>query len=84
MESEGVIPGAVQVTPNGQPIILLNDHGTTGGYPVIGTVVAADLDLAAQLLPGDEVVFHLVSVPEAVEALRERERCLETLIWISK
>lgn len=53
----GAVPGAIQVPPDGQPIILLAEHQVTGGYPVIGTVLTADLPLLAQLLPGNSVEF---------------------------
>jgi len=49
-----MVPGAVQVPPDGQPVLFLADHPVTGGYPVIGVIVAEDLALAAQLAPGDE------------------------------
>ena len=51
--SDGVIAGSVQVPPDGQPIVMLADHQTTGGYPKIATVLRADLPLLAQCLPGD-------------------------------
>ncbi|MEU8250012.1 biotin-dependent carboxyltransferase family protein [Nonomuraea sp. NPDC048916] len=57
LPSEGMVIGAVQVPPSGQPIVFLADHPPTGGYPVIGVVVTADLAIAAQLCPGDEVRF---------------------------
>jgi biotin-dependent carboxylase-like uncharacterized protein len=55
--SEPLVTGAIQVPPNGQPILLLNDHPTTGGYPVIATVVHEDLPRAGQLRPGDTITF---------------------------
>lgn len=55
LASEGMVRGAVQVPPNGEPVILLNDHPVTGGYPVIGVIRTADMDRAAQLTPGQEV-----------------------------
>ncbi|HLM37938.1 MAG TPA: biotin-dependent carboxyltransferase family protein [Gaiellaceae bacterium] len=55
--SEGVLTGALQVPRSGQPIILLNDHPTTGGYPVLGVVHADDLPLAGQLRPGQRLSF---------------------------
>jgi biotin-dependent carboxylase-like uncharacterized protein len=55
--SEGLVTGALQVPPNGLPILLLNDHPTTGGYPVIAVVSSRDLPRAGQLKPGDEVRF---------------------------
>ena len=53
----GSQPRKLQVPPNGQPILLLNDHPTTGGYPVIAVVATADLPHAGQLRPGDNVRF---------------------------
>lgn len=58
LPSEAMIPGAVQVPPNGQPIILGPDCGTTGGYPVIGVVSAASLNVVGQLRPGQSVRFR--------------------------
>ena len=55
--SEGLVTGALQVPPNGLPILLLNDHPTTGGYPVIAVVSTRDLPRAGQLKPGDDVRF---------------------------
>ncbi len=75
--SEPVAPGAIQVPPNGQPILLLGDCGTIGGYPKIAHVITVDLPAAAQLWPGDKVRFAEVSVKEAQELLLERERDLE-------
>ena len=56
--SEGTTRGAVQVPPNGQPVILGPDHPVTGGYPVIGVVVDADTDKLAQLRPGQRLRLH--------------------------
>lgn len=58
--SEGMVLGAVQVPPNGQPVVFLNDHPTTGGYPVVAVVVPDDLAVCAQLGPGDEVTLRVV------------------------
>jgi allophanate hydrolase subunit 2 len=60
LPSEGMVLGAVQVPPNGQPVVFLNDHPTTGGYPVIGVVVAEDLPVCAQLRPGDRITLRVV------------------------
>ena len=60
LPSEGMVLGAVQVPPNGQPVVFLNDHPTTGGYPVIGVVLADDVPLCAQLRPVDEVTLRVV------------------------
>jgi KipI family sensor histidine kinase inhibitor len=61
LPSEGMAAGSLQVSHDGQPILLLADHPTTGGYPVIGVVVSADLGVAAQLRPGQRIRFRLVS-----------------------
>jgi KipI family sensor histidine kinase inhibitor len=57
LESEGIVLGAVQVPPDGQPVVLLADHPTTGGYPVIGVVEQRDLGALAQARPGTAVRF---------------------------
>jgi antagonist of KipI len=66
--SEGVAFGTVQLPPGGEPIVLMADHQTTGGYPRIGEVASVDLPLIAQLKPGDRVRFSLVSVAGAQQA----------------
>jgi biotin-dependent carboxylase-like uncharacterized protein len=58
LPSEGLVAGAVQVPPDGAPVLFLADHPVTGGYPVLAVVVTADLPLAAQLRPGDGVRFR--------------------------
>ncbi|MDX6739903.1 biotin-dependent carboxyltransferase family protein [Actinocorallia sp. A-T 12471] len=58
LPSEGMVTGALQVPPDGKPILFLADHPTTGGYPVIAVVAEADLGQAAQLRPGDGVRFR--------------------------
>lgn len=60
LPSEGTVRGAVQVPPNGQPVILGADHPVTGGYPVIGVLLNADTDRLAQLRPGQPVRLHWV------------------------
>jgi antagonist of KipI len=72
MISGATFAGAIQVPASGQPILLMADRPTTGGYPQIAVVIAADLPLAGQLLPGDVVEFELCSIGEAMTALRER------------
>lgn len=57
LPSEGLVPGAIQVPPDGQPVVMLADHPVTGGYPVIGVVNAEDLWLLAQARPGSAVMF---------------------------
>lgn len=58
LPSEGVVRGAVQVPPSGEPVLFLADHPVTGGYPVVAVVVDADVDLAAQARPGQEIRFQ--------------------------
>jgi len=77
LSSMGMTTGAMQVPASGQPIILLGNHGTTGGYPVIANVIAADLHLLAQLPPGAQVRFEEVSAADALEALRRQEARLQ-------
>jgi biotin-dependent carboxylase-like uncharacterized protein len=59
LPSEGMATGSLQVSHDGQPILLLADHPTTGGYPVIAVVLSADIGLAAQLRPGQRVRFQV-------------------------
>jgi biotin-dependent carboxylase-like uncharacterized protein len=66
---DGVVPGSIQVPPDGRPIVTLADGPTTGGYPKVGVVASVDLGRAGRLRPGDEVRFELVTVDEA-RALR--------------
>jgi allophanate hydrolase subunit 2 len=65
LRSQGVLPGAIQVPPDGQPIILGWDGPVTGGYPVIAGVIAADGPRLAQLKPGDAVRFVTIEVETA-------------------
>lgn len=71
LPSQGVLPGAIQVPPDGQPIILGWDGPVTGGYPVIAAVIAADLPKLAQLSPGDAVRFVFVTRSQALAIWRE-------------
>ncbi len=63
LPSEGLVPGAIQVPAGGQPIMLLADHPTTGGYPVIAVVHSDDLPLAAQLRPGQQIRLQALPQP---------------------
>jgi antagonist of KipI len=74
--SKAVTTGAVQVPPTGQPILLMVDHATTGGYAIGATVIAADLPLASQLAPGDWIEFESCTFAAADEALRDQEASL--------
>ena len=55
LPSEGLVPGALQVPPDGAPVLFLADHPVTGGYPVVGVLTASACDRAAQLRPGETV-----------------------------
>lgn len=60
LPSEGLVLGAVQVPPSGEPVVFLHDHPTTGGYPVVAVVEEADLAICAQLRPGDGLRFRVL------------------------
>jgi antagonist of KipI len=77
--SEATPMGTLQVPASGQPILLMADRPTTGGYPVLATVASADIGVAAQLRPGDAVRFVPVSLEEALVALIAIERSLMRL-----
>jgi allophanate hydrolase subunit 2 len=72
----GMVTGAIQIPPDGQPIVLMPDHATVGGYPVIAAVISADWGALGRLRPGDDVRFELVSVRNARALRREHERIL--------
>ena len=69
--SDGIVEGSVQISANGQPILMLADHQTTGGYAKIATVIAPDLSAAAQLRPGELAAFRPITVQQAVRLSRE-------------
>jgi biotin-dependent carboxylase-like uncharacterized protein len=80
MLTEGVPLGAVQVPPDGQPIILFVEHQTTGGYPRIANVISADFHTLGQLRPRAEVRFELVPMDTALALLRAQEEWLHSLV----
>ena len=65
IKSEGLIKGVVQVPADGNPIIMLSDHGTVGGYPKIGAVVSADYDRLVQMAPGSKIKFKEINLSDA-------------------
>jgi antagonist of KipI len=77
--SEGVTYGTIQVPSNGQPIILMVDRQTTGGYPKIGQVISADLPSLAQLQPMATIQFKKVSLQEAQTVFIKNERLIEDI-----
>lgn len=74
--SEAVAFGTLQLPPGGEPIVLMADRQTTGGYPRIGEVASVDLPLLAQLKPGDRLAFRPVELAEAQMLYLARERDL--------
>ncbi|MGC9468392.1 MAG: biotin-dependent carboxyltransferase family protein [Anaerolineae bacterium] len=76
MISDGLVTGSIQVPPDGQPILMMADHQTTGGYPKIATAIQADLPLLAQCLPGDIIRFQEVGLADARAATRAFRRGL--------
>lgn len=72
--SSGTVNGALQILPDGTPMLLMAERQTTGGYPVAAVVITADLAILAQLAPGDEVRFVGCTRQEAIRALWETER----------
>jgi len=74
--SDATSLGALQVPSGGQPILLMADRQTTGGYPKIATAITADLSIAAQLAPGDSIRFITCSPREAMKALIAQEQAL--------
>jgi len=77
--SFGLAMGCVQVPPAGQPILLMADHQTAGGYPVVAGVARVALPLAAQLLPGDHLSFEEVTVEAAQMEWRRQRAALDSL-----
>ncbi|MCU6711230.1 biotin-dependent carboxyltransferase family protein [Paenibacillus sp. J5C_2022] len=77
--SEAVAAGTIQVPGDEQPIVLLADRQTTGGYPRVAQVAAVDLPIFAGLKPGDEVRFQLITHQEAERLLLQRERDIDVL-----
>jgi len=78
--SFGLTAGAIQVPRSGQPILLMADHQTAGGYPVVAVVVSAAMPVAAQLLPGDELSFADVSVEAALQMRADQRAALDSLM----
>ncbi len=71
IRSEGITKGAIQVPADGQPIVLLTEHPTIGGYPKIANVISADYDLLVQKIPGTKVQFKCIELKEAEDAYKD-------------
>ena len=74
IKSEGITKGSIQVPGDGQPIILLSDHPTIGGYPKIANVITADYDKLVQKTPGTIIKFKLVNLDVAENAFQDYVR----------
>ena len=79
MISDPIVEGSVQISSDGQPIVMMADHQTTGGYPKIGTVIHSDLPVLAQKRPGERVAFSFVTVEEAQRIRRGNEALFKEL-----
>jgi antagonist of KipI len=77
--SFGLTAGAVQLPRSGQPILLMAEHQTAGGYPVVAVIAGASMPVAAQLLPGDELSFAEVSVESALAMRKAQRAALDSL-----
>ena len=80
IRSEGITKGAIQVPADGQPIILLTDHPTIGGYPKIANVISADYDLLIQKIPGEKISFKCVELQEAEKIYTEYQTNISKII----
>jgi len=80
IKSEGIIKGAIQVPGDGQPIILLTDHPTVGGYPKIAYVISADYDLLVQKKPGTNISFKCIELNEAEKLYKNKKDKISEII----
>ncbi len=80
IRSEGITKGAIQVPADGQPIILLADYPTIGGYPKIANIISADYDLLVQNIPGETIFFKNVELQEAEQLYREHLNSISQII----
>ena len=80
IRSEGITKGAIQVPADGQPIVLLTDYPTIGGYPKIANVISADYHLLAQKIPGEKILFQNVELQEAEQLYKEHLNSISEVI----
>ena len=80
IRSEGLIKGVIQVTADGNPIIMLSDHGTIGGYPKIGVVISADYDKLVQISSGSKIKFQEIELSNAETLFKLYEMETQNLI----
>ncbi len=80
IKSEGLIKGVIQVPGDGNPIIMLSDHGTIGGYPKIAVIISADYDRLVQLPSGAKVKFQQVELSDAETLFKMYEMETQNLL----
>tara|TARA_B100000886_G_scaffold231655_1_gene161758 strand:+ start:179 stop:1123 length:945 start_codon:yes stop_codon:yes gene_type:complete len=80
IKSEGLVKGVIQITSDGNPIIMLSDHGTIGGYPKIGVIISADYDKLVQLPPGSKIKFQQIALSDAENLFKLYEMETQNLI----
>ena len=80
IKSEGIVRGVIQVPADGNPIIMLSDHGTIGGYPKIGVVISADYDKLVQITPGSKIKFQEIELSDAETLFKLYEMETQNLI----
>ena len=80
IRSEGITKGAIQVPADGQPIILLTDYPTIGGYPKIVNVTSVDYNLLIQKTPGEKIFFKLIELHEAEQLYKEHVKNTSEII----
>ena len=80
IRSEGLIKGTIQIPADGNPIIMLSDHGTIGGYPKFGVVISADYDKLVQLSPGSKIKFQEIKLSDAETLFKLYEMETQNLI----
>jgi len=80
IRSEGITKGAIQVPADGQPIVLLTDYPTIGGYPKIANVISADYHLLSQKIPGEKILFQNVELQEAEQLYKEHLNNISEII----
>ena len=86
IKSEGLGKGVIQVPADGDPIVMLSDHGTIGGYPKIAVVISADYDKLAQCPPGEKIKFKIINLTEAENLYKiytmETKNIINKIRWI--
>jgi len=79
IQSEGIIKGSIQIPADGNPIILMSEHPTIGGYPKIATVILNDISKLGQIIPGKDIFFKKISIQDAEKIYYKNEKNLNDL-----